>query len=109
MQFRNFTPFPALAYQSLDQHDNSYHTIALRQTLAIQPDGTLRYKDKQEELVVADEYFGELNRSSVKQESDLAPFKPKCDVIVVANAYAPGGRLAKAFDVKLRISAPASP
>jgi hypothetical protein len=103
MQFRNFTPFPALAYQALDQLGERHHVIAMRQTLVIHPDSTLRYADDQEPLAVVDEYFGEINRSSVRQESDLAPFKPKCDVIIVAAAYAPGGFPATTFDVRLRI------
>jgi hypothetical protein len=105
MEFRNFTPFPGLAYQSLDQYNSLYHTVALRQTMKILGDGSLIYPEEQEPLVVADEYFGEINQSSVRCESDLAPFKPKCDVLVVATAFAPSGA-ARRFSVSLRISSP---
>jgi hypothetical protein len=41
-------------------------------------------------LAMADAYYGEPNTSSVLWESDLAPYKPKCDVIVVhAHAHLP--------------------
>ena len=106
MEFRNFTPFPALAYQALDQHDRLYHVVAMRQTLSIAGDGQLTYPNDQEPLAVEDEYFGEINLSSVRHESDLAPFKPKCDVILVATAHAPGGIPAPRFEARLRISEP---
>ena len=39
-------------------------------------------------LQMADEYEGE-DGGSVKAESDLAPYKPKCDVLVRATARRP--------------------
>lgn len=104
MEFRNFTPFPALAFQALDVAGRHHHVVVMRQTLLIEPDGALKYADTQEPLAVADDYFGEINKSSVRQESDLAPFKPRCDVIVVAAAYAPGGTPASRFEVSLRMT-----
>ena len=44
----------------------------------------------QDELVEVDEFYDADNISSVVQESDFAPFKPKCDVLLVnASAHAP--------------------
>ncbi|WP_137474119.1 DUF2169 domain-containing protein, partial [Escherichia coli] len=34
---------------------------------------------------------GEMNRSPVLSESDLAPLKPACDIIINGTAYTPGG------------------
>lgn len=66
-------------------------------------DGPLQLSKKQEPIVLTDEYFAELNKSSVRQESDLSPFKPKCDVIVNATAYAPGGVPSFEFVAGVRI------
>ena len=104
MEFRNHTPFPALAFQMLDRDENEYHVVVMRATMDINNDGTLRFSEEQAPLAVTDEYFGEMNKSSVRQESDLAPFKPECDVIVNATAYAPGGKPAPSFEVGIRIS-----
>jgi hypothetical protein len=104
MEFRNHTPFPALAFQMLDRDENEYHVVVMRATLDINNDGTLQFSEEQAPLAVTDEYFGEMNKSSVRQESDLAPFKPKCDVIVNATAYAPGGKPAPSFEVGIRIT-----
>jgi hypothetical protein len=101
MQFLNHTPFPALAFGGLDQHEQSFHVVVLRQTLVFTDDG-IRYADEQRPLCLQDEFFGEMNRSSVKQESDLCQFKPRCDVIVNATAYAPRARAMERFTVRLR-------
>ncbi len=50
-----------------------------------------------------------MNQSSVRQESDLCQYKPKCDVIVNATAYAPGGKPSKRFEVGLHIQRPSTP
>lgn len=109
MEFRNLTPFPAMAFDALDQHDRRFHTAVMRLTFALQDDGTLTLAPVQTPLAMTDEYHGELNRSSVKQESDLAPYKPHTDVIVIADAHAPNGQPGTQFAVMLKINdAPAA-
>ena len=89
MEFRNQTPFPALAFDALDQRDIRFHTVVMRLTFEVQDDGTLAFAPEQTPLASSDEYYGELNQSSVRQESDFAPYKPHTDVILTANACAP--------------------
>lgn len=91
MEFRNLTPFPAMAFEALDQRDCPFQVLVLRQTYVLQDDDTLALADDQAPLVTSDEFYGELNLSSTKQESDLAPYKPHTDVLVLAHAYAPDG------------------
>lgn len=107
MEFRNHTPFPAQAFEGLDQHEQSFHVIVLRQTLSF-ASGQLEYADEQAPLCEVDEFFGEMNHSSVRQESDLCQYKPKCDVIVNATAYAPQGKASKRFKVRLLVKRPDS-
>jgi hypothetical protein len=104
MEYRNFTQFPSLAYEGLDQYEQQFHVAVLRMTLEICPDNSLKFAEDQTELVVVDEYYGEMNKSSVKQESDLVPFKPKCDVLFIGSAYAPGGKPASQFQVGIKIT-----
>ncbi|MFZ6748483.1 DUF2169 family type VI secretion system accessory protein [Undibacterium sp. Ren11W] len=108
MEFRNHTPFPALAFEGIDQHDQTFHVIVLRQTLSF-ASGKLEYADEQAPLCEEDEFFGEMNQSSVRQESDLCQYKPKCDVIVNATAYAPQGKPSKRFEVRLLVKQPDVP
>jgi hypothetical protein len=109
VEFVNYTPFPALAYQALDQHEQCFHVVTLRTTSEIKTYGALQFIPEQAPLAVTDEFHGEMNKSSVRQESDLAPFKPQCDVIVIGKAYAPAGRPARRFTAGIRIAGPKQP
>ena len=109
-EFVNLTPFPALAFSMLDTEDRAYHVMVMRVVYQLEPDAATPGKyqarvvdDAPPPLVVEDQYFGEVNLSSVRAESDLAPYKPKCDVIVNGSAYAPGGKAMRQFEVCLRV------
>lgn len=104
MDFHNLTTFPALAFEGLDQHDQEFHVVVMRATYDITSDLGLQLAEEQQPLAICDEYFGEMNTSSVRHESDLASYKPKCDVIVIGSAYAPGLKPAPRFEVGIRIS-----
>jgi hypothetical protein len=108
MDFVNHTPFPALAFEGIDQHDQAFHVIALRQTLSF-ASGKLEYADAQEPLCEQDAYFGAMNESSLRQESDLCQYKPKCDVIVNATAYAPQGKASQRWQVRMQVKRPDTP
>jgi len=59
--------------------------------------------DEQVPLVMADEFTGEPGSSATLHESDYAPFKPRCDVLLNGSAHAPQGRPAKEVRVGLRV------
>lgn len=106
MNFINNTSCPALTFPATDQQGQSSQVVVMRATYEIREDGTLVFSDEQKPLVLTDEYFGEMNKSSVRRESDLVPFKPKCDVIVNATAYAPGGIPSVGFVAGIKIVGP---
>lgn len=58
---------------------------------------------KQEPLVEADTFTGEPGFSAPVYESDYAPHKPFCDVLLNGSAYAPGGRLVEKVTVALQV------
>ena len=104
----NHTAFPALLYDALDQHDAGFSVLAahLSYDLVIRPeDGAamLRFCAEQEPLCMADEHYGEPDRTSTRLESDIVPFKPRLDVVVNGTAYAPGDQPAPAFGAAIRI------
>ncbi|HSU53806.1 MAG TPA: DUF2169 domain-containing protein, partial [Candidatus Dormibacteraeota bacterium] len=59
--------------------------------------------EQQADLVMADEFTGEPGFSAPKYESDFAPFKPRCDVLLNGSAYAPAGEPVKRVKVGLRV------
>ena len=54
-------------------------------------------------LVMVDTYTGEPGFSATVYESDYAPVKPRCDILLLGSAYAPGGRPAEKVTVSLRV------
>jgi hypothetical protein len=109
MEYRDFTPLETATFDTLDKEEREYHVVVMRGTFDIPEDGLLTLSEEQNPLVATDEYFGKTNFSSVRQESDFAPYKPKTDVILDATAYAPGGKPAKAFLTGVKITAAARP
>lgn len=112
MEFINHTPFPALAFAGVDTREQEFHVVVLRQTLTWNDARDLYFSDAQQPLCEADEFFGPDMQGSVRQESDLCQYKPRCDVIVNATAYPPrrpDGSAPAKFDVRLAVSRPGSP
>src|SRR5690349_20879983 len=109
MEYRNLTPFPSLAFQSYGQDAEIFHVIALRATYQIINGQPLKAVQQQLPLCIRDQFYGEINQSSIQFENDLAPFKPKCDVIVNATAHAPAGNPAPNFEVGLRMHSKGQP
>jgi hypothetical protein len=78
--------------------------VVVKGTFAIPPEGeTACLAPEQLPLVEADAFAGEPGLSSPTLESDFAPFKPRCDVLLNACAYAPGGEPTRKLVVSLRV------
>jgi hypothetical protein len=114
MKFRNRSPFPALAYSMVDVADDEHHVVVMRITYRLQRSASesTRSTDvfvaeavtsEPPPLMMEDIYSGETGLSSVLQESDLAPFKPRCDVIVNANAHAPGAVASRRWTIRIQL------
>jgi hypothetical protein len=102
MDFVNVSSYPAMSFESADQNSNQFHVIATRQTFRMTAKG-LSQSSEQPPLRESDSYFDDDPALGVYQESDLAPFKPVCDVIVNAVAHAPRNAEDR-FKVRLRVS-----
>ena len=104
MHLINPLPFPSLIFQGFDSQQRLCDILVVRGTFHIADDGLLQPAAEQSPLVETDHYFGEMHRSSLRQESDLVPFKPRCDVIVNGTGYAPEGNPAMNFTVGIEIT-----
>jgi hypothetical protein len=63
----------------------------------------LRLHDEQVPLVTSDVFYGKPGLSAPKYEVDFALRKRRCDVVINASAYAPGGRAQGRVEVAARI------
>jgi hypothetical protein len=110
VEFRNLTPFDALCFRAATPSDREYRVVAMKvgYRLVRGRHGQWQAEINDDEpvpLTLADEYWGEQGTSSPREESDLAPYKPRCDVIVNAIAHAPGGVPAPEWEVRVKVTA----
>lgn len=110
MELVNHTPFPTLFYSALDVQDREYRVMVMKVVYQLIPKqdqpGHFQAIVQDEDappLCLEDTFHGEMNQSSEQEESDLAPFKPKCDVLLHGTGYAPGGKAVPAFPVRLQV------
>jgi hypothetical protein len=104
MNLVNLSPLEVGVTISMDKHGYEHILAVAKGTFTIESDGTCVLAKEQQPLVYADEYYGEPGISSVRYESDFAFHKPKMDVVLNGNAYAPSGRTTAFVDVTLELS-----
>jgi hypothetical protein len=106
MELLNATKMPAEYTLGTDPQARERLVVVIKGTFVIpenlhqQP----QMAEKQAPLVMADVFTGEPGASATLCESEFAPFKPRCDVLLNGSAYAPGGR-AQETAVALRVGA----
>ena len=99
---QNRTRFKADRAFARDEQGAEIWLVAVRATFTLHADGTQAHvavADDQQGVVVAPEYFGEPGQSSLRSDTDLVRTKPGTDILLHADAYAPGGRPARSVDV----------
>lgn len=107
----NHTPWPSQYFQHVDPRGEIFHVMVCRTSYSLRSmdfDGhavlrprLLDFED-QAPLCEADAFCGGINTSSVLQESDFAPYKPRCDVLVInAHAHTPDCRPERRWPVGL--------
>jgi len=103
LQFRNFTYFPRLQFKSLDEKKREFGVVVLRGTFEIHNGKALHLSQKQEPLVLADEYHGKIGESSLRLENNLAPYKLRTDIHVNAVAHAPGEKYLQQWEAGIKV------
>lgn len=111
MEFRNLTPFSVMEFAMDDKHNERHRVVAMKTGFRLVQDAEGLWQAQLMEnpvlpLCVEDEYAGELNISPVLRESDLAPLKPACDIIVNGTAYTPGGITASEMTAGILMRSP---
>jgi hypothetical protein len=78
-------------------------SLLCKRTYIISSSGPLVRAEQASPLRTTDEYYddGDPDSATIKHETDLVPFKPLTDVIVIAKAYAPQGRPVSEMDIPL--------
>lgn len=108
-EVRNHTRFPSQYFQMMDVNDQIFHVMVARLTYDMQradDQGLLLLAEAQTPLTESDRHYGAINRSSLIEESDYAPYKPRCDILFAhALAHTPTGKPAARWPIGVRIGA----
>jgi hypothetical protein len=103
MEINNDTPFEVATLSSKWPDGTWKLTIILKGTFDIQPGAAATVSDEQIPIAYGDELYDQKQGGSVKFEADIAPFKPRTDVVLVGRAMAPKRGKTLALDVSLGI------
>jgi hypothetical protein len=100
MEVISISPFRTGSVLWRPRPDRWTLTVVCKGTYALGP-GESGLASEQEEVLTHDRYWEDDPRRSVYAPSDLAPFKPRADVMLVGNAFAPGSEVARSLVVRL--------
>ncbi|MGK5077795.1 DUF2169 family type VI secretion system accessory protein [Janthinobacterium sp. HLX7-2] len=108
--FDNRTPHAASQFDMLDQFGEAFHVVVARMGYTLGPCGadgmaSLLPMARPSPLASEDRHLGGDTQAGTLQESDFAPYKPRCDVIVNGVAHAPRGQAMPQFLVNLTVQA----
>ena len=106
--FDNRTPHAASQFDMVDQFGEAFHVVVARMGYTLGPCGAdglanLLPMARQSPLATEDRHLHDDTQAGTLQESDFAPYKPRCDVIVNGVAHAPGGQAMPQFLVNLKV------
>ncbi|SEW44150.1 hypothetical protein SAMN04488515_3162 [Cognatiyoonia koreensis] len=104
MQVRNLTPYAHLTYANEDADRRLFDILIVKATYQY-VDGKLVTAIEQEPLNFSDTCFGAVNETPLRYPSDLVPYKPRADVIVIADAHAPDSKPAAQWDCTVQVGA----
>ncbi|RKH55955.1 DUF2169 family type VI secretion system accessory protein [Corallococcus llansteffanensis] len=91
LQLRNQTPFVPAMFLFPDERGVDTLYVALKGAFELRG-GALFVAEKQQPLVMADEYVGEPGSSGLKKAGEAHLLKPGTDVLVSGEVHAPKGR-----------------
>lgn len=104
MELLNATKMVAGYAPGLRPDGRELLVVVVKGTFDLPKNGeTAKLAAEQLPLVEADQFSGEPGFSAPLYESDYAPVKPFCDVIVNGSAYAPGGKPASKVGVGVKV------
>lgn len=104
MDLLNTTGFAAAYTQGVEPDGRESLVVVVKGTFNIGANGDEAVRaNEQSPLVMADTHTGEPGLSAPVYESEFAPVKRRCDVLLLGTAYAPSGKPTKRMTVGLKV------
>lgn len=95
----NTTPFLAETFPYQDKHAEKWCVAVVRATFDVDLQGNCEPSREQTPFVYADTHYGDPDTTSVRAETDFAPIKQYCELLLDAVAIAPGGTACETLEV----------
>lgn len=99
---------PYMTFKHWNASGREVSVLVVKGTFMIRAGERLKTMKPQPELLLSDLYHGDPQTSSMRQESDLAPFKPKTDVTFHAVARSPNVVERRSWPVRFAVKGHAS-
>lgn len=78
-------------FSNSDGQGRLFDILIAKESFAFTDTFQLTRRPEPELINFADTYYGDPTKTSILMPSDVVPYKPRADVVVSANTYAPGG------------------
>lgn len=91
MRVRNSTPHSHIIYGNEDAEGRLFDILIVKQSYHLNDDMELCLSTEQEPINFTDYCHEDFNTSSLRYPSDLVPYKPNAEIVIVADSFAPGG------------------
>lgn len=105
LEIRNKTPLNVELVPGLDKNGLDYAIVIMKAKFTIVANTrTLFFSDEPASIFLADEYYEEPGKSSIRYGTDASLVKLTTDVIVNGQAYAPGNKPAYMVDVAVEFA-----
>jgi hypothetical protein len=102
LELKNDTPFVSEISVITDRDGIDTLCVVMKATYELTSE--IRIAEEQQPIVKEDVYWGETDKSSLKYPMEMHLEKPGTDVILIGDAYAPGGKPVPELFVCLSVS-----
>lgn len=102
MKIINDTPFAVSTMMWEDLKGQAHLSVIVKATFSFDK-GNATIADKQLPVFTTDKHYNDDPIASIRFESDMVPFKPHADIVLVGKAYSPGKRPVTQVDSTLRV------
>ena len=108
MQFNNYTPFTALAWQHQNSNNQTFASTIARVKYDLKTNLNnntldLKLSKDQGELFASDVYYADVGKSSLQYPSDYVNYKKYTDIIINANAISPNNKASNTWTCGIEV------
>jgi len=101
IHFNKDLPFSIFAFLHWDERGHERLSVLVKGSFLLDEQGRLLISREKPEILLNEQFSGAPNESSLKLESDIAPFKPKTDISFNAIARSPEAKELTSWPVRM--------